>query len=36
MDDAAPGTMLAHKLFVTGGWRQELKVDAESLLCHVT
>lgn len=36
MDDAAPGTMLAHKLFVTGGWRQELKVDAESLLCQVT
>lgn len=25
-EDAAPGTMLAHRLFVTGGWRQELKV----------
>lgn len=25
-ENAAPGTMLAHRLFVTGGWRQELKV----------
>ena len=30
-ETAAPGTMLAHRLFVTGGWRQELKVRR----CHI-
>lgn len=28
-DDAAPGVMMAHRLFVTGGWRQELKVRSD-------
>ena len=26
VENAAPGTMQAHRLFVTGGWRQQLKV----------
>lgn len=31
-EDAGPGTMLAHRLFVTGGWRQELKVGLDVLV----
>lgn len=30
-EDAGPGTMLAHRLFVTGGWRQELKQHTVSI-----
>lgn len=30
-DDVASGTMLAHKLFVTGGWRQELRQHTVSI-----
>ncbi len=31
VEEAAPGTMLAHKLFVTGGWMQESKVNSRRL-----
>ena len=28
LDGAAPGTILAHRLFVTGGWRQDFRVGS--------
>ncbi len=31
LEDAAPGTMLAHRLFVTGGWRQDYRVGSRKL-----
>lgn len=31
LDDAAPGTMLAHRLFVTGGWRQDFRQHTVSI-----